>query len=115
MKNSNLYLYLIMSFFIVNSVLFKACILFVLVFLAFKKYCVEINKIYLLEDVICCLLIILLNRLVTLNLDIINFIFFVIGNVLLEKKKVNIKKETYISIYFFLVLVRGVFRLCLKY
>jgi len=108
MKISNSFIYLILSFFVITNIWLKFCSLIIICFLTYKKCYKKIDKKEILIDVVCCTIIYITNKLIGLNLDVINFSFFSLINVCLGHFKINIKKENYLSIYYFFILIFGV-------
>ena len=107
MKLNDSLLYLVLSLFIIDNILMKICIFIILLYVVLKKIIIKQDAKSFLVNLICIFVVLSITILVNVNLDIINFIFFVCFNFCLEKYRKQLYLRNFISLYFILILVSG--------
>lgn len=114
MKTNN-FIILILALLVVKDLTLKLLILPFAVFYLFKKKINGCSYKEITNNLVYLICVIVVNYLLNVNLDALNFLYFVLLNWILFLSKKNIKMEKYMSIYLLLVVICGGVKLCVSF
>ena len=111
---NNVIVILLLGLLSVRNTYLKILIILLILFYLLKKKMVRVSFNKLINDLMYVICVVVINRLLNMNLDVLNFSYFVILNCSLLVMKKEIKIENYMSIYLLLLVVFGGIKLCLS-
>lgn len=111
MNINNVILFLLLSIIIVDDIWLKFVDIMVMVIFLVKRKLVSQNKRELIINIFYLACVIFLNYILSIDLSLLNFIYFTLVNFVLFFLKKDIKIEKYFSVYFLLTLMIGGYKL----
>ena len=114
MSFNNVFACIFASFLVLDSTAFKACsigcILVAFICLKFNKSGIEKRS----DDIVVGLGIILLNNLININFEYINFYFLCVASIILYLRFPSFKMKTFFDLYLLLLMAKGVVWFCVN-
>lgn len=112
MNINDLILCLVLGVILVENLGLKILIIIIGVVCFWNRKLLKKNVKEILVDSGYVFCVTLLNYLVNINLNFLNFLYFVICGLILFYSKIKVKFEWYFSLYLFMIVIAGGIKLC---